>query len=370
MPRTVSHGPFRDVARSWASMVWISVSTILRRSLRGPLAPNWPLDFEIGNLFWRGQFDRAFVMADIREGRVYFDSLQTWTDEVYDVGRSTSPPGAPKGDWVSPPELASDATVLYLHGGGYSFHADISRRFADMLAFLLGVRLFAPDYRLTPEHSHPAQQDDALAAYRYMLAEGVDPKRLVVIGDSAGGHLTLMLLVALRDAGLPQPALAVGLCPWTDIGERGRSLYANDPYDCVQGYMAVRFGEWLVGSTGYSREALSPIYQSYAGLAPIYLQGGGREVLIDMIRDFARVLVNQGCEAMLDVWSEMTHDFQAHGLTRPESAAAIGRIKAAIAYYVYAGGDRPAIDACGVTEIRNETVSGTYSEIDTRSEPI
>jgi monoterpene epsilon-lactone hydrolase len=55
-----------------------------------------------------------------------------------------------------------------------------------------------------------------------------------------------------------------------------------------------------------------------------------------MIRDFARVLVNQGCEAMLDVWSEMTHDFQAHGLTRPESAAAIGRIKAAIAYYVYA----------------------------------
>ena len=352
MPKTLSQGPFCYVARSWASMVWISVSTILRRSLRGPLVPGWPLDFEIGNLFWRSQFDRAFAMADIREGRIYFDSLQTWTDEVYDIERSISPPGTPKGDWISPAELTSDATLLYLHGGGYAFHAGVSRRFADMLASLLGARIFVPDYRLTPEHPHPAQQEDALAAYRYMLAEGVDPKRLVVIGDSAGGHLTLMLLVALRDAGLPQPALAVGLCPWTDIGPRGHSLYANDPYDCVQGYMAVRFGEWLVGSTGFSREALSPIHQSYSGLAPIYLQGGGREVLIDMIRDFSRVLVNQGCEAMLDVWPEMTHDFQAHGLARPESTMAIGRIKVAIEHYTYAEGDRPAFDASGVTEVR------------------
>jgi hypothetical protein len=66
--------------------------------------------------------------------------------------------------------------------------------------------------------------------------------------------------------------------------------------------MAVRFGKWLLGSTNYSREALSLIHQSYAGLSPIYLQGGSREILIDMIRDFARVPVNQRCEAMLDVW--------------------------------------------------------------------
>jgi hypothetical protein len=112
VPKTLSKGPFRYVARSWASLVWISLSTILRRSLRGPLAPGWPLDFEIGNLFCRSQFDRAFAMADISESRVYFDSLQTWTDEVYEVERNTPPPGAPKGDWVSLPELTSDATLL------------------------------------------------------------------------------------------------------------------------------------------------------------------------------------------------------------------------------------------------------------------
>jgi acetyl esterase/lipase len=162
-----------------------------------------------------------------------------------------------------------------------------------------------------------------------------------------------MTLVALRDAGLPQPSLAVGLCPWTDIGERGASLYGNDRYDLVQGYMAVRFGEWLVGSTDHSREALSPIHQNYSGLAPLYLQGGGREVLIDMIRDFARVVANQDCEVTLDVWPEMTHNFHAHGLTRPESAEAISRIRIAIAHYAGDGAVKPIFEGCASTEIRH-----------------
>ena len=358
MSRTISQGPRRFVARSWASMILVSLYTIFRRIVFGPLAPNWTLDFEIGNLFWRGQFNHAFAMADIAQARVYFDSLQTLTDEVYDVARRPSPSGAPKGEWSTPGRLRSGATILYLHGGGYAFHAAITHRFAEMLADLLGARLFAPDYRLTPEHPHPAQQDDALEAYRYLLKEGVDPGRLIVIGDSAGGHLALMTLVALRDAGMPQPALAIGLCPWTDIGERGASLYANDRYDLVQGYMAVRFGEWLVGGKGYSREALSPVHQHFAGLAPLYLQGGGREVLIDMIRDFARTVATQGCEVTLDVWPDMTHEFQANGLTRPDSREAIERMRQAIACYVAGEGDRLPIAPCSRTEVRGSRGPG------------
>ncbi len=334
-------------------MILVSLRTILRRSVFGPLAPRWPLDFEIGTLFWRGQFNHAFAMDDIVEARRYFDSLQTLTDEEYDVACTPSPPDAPKGYWIAPREPRSDLTLLYLHGGGYAFHAAISRRFAEMLAGLLGTKLFAPDYRLTPEHPHPAQLQDALAAYRYLLKEGTDPKRLVVVGDSAGGHLTLMTLLGLRDAGLPQPALAVGLCPWTDIGDRGKSLYANDRYDLVQGYMAIRFGEWLTGGKSYSREDLSPIHQRYTGLAPMYLQGGGREVLIDMIRDFARTVAEQGCAVTLDVWPDMTHDFQAHGLSHPDSAEAVERLKQAIASYAGAKPNSAAFGACGRTEIQN-----------------
>jgi epsilon-lactone hydrolase len=357
MSRTVSKGPLSYIARSWARMIAVSLRALWRHLFHGPLVPGWPLDFEIGNLFWRGQFNHAFAMADIRQARIYFDSLQTYTDETYDVARKASPSGAPKGDWITPTGTTSKATLLYFHGGGYTFHAAITHRFAEMLAALLGTRLFALDYRLTPEHPHPAQLEDALAAYSHLLAEGVDPKRLVVIGDSAGGHLTLMTLVALQDVSLPQPALAIGLCPWTDIGARGASLHANDRYDLVQGYMALRFGEWLQGSGGYSREELSPIHKNYAGLAPIYLQGGGRESLIDMIRDFARVVADQGCEVTLDVWPEMTHNFQANGLTRIESAEAIKRIRVAIAKYTSVGATERMFEPCDHTEVYNRAAA-------------
>ena len=143
--------------------------------------------------------------------------------------------------------------------------------------------------------------------------------------------MTLMTLLALREERLPQPALAVGICPWTDIGGRGASLTCNNRYDLVQGDMAIQFGKWLRGDRAYTREELSPIYHDFNGWALIYLQGGGKEVLIDMIRDFANALVEQGCDVMLDVWEHMTHDFQANGETIPESKEALERIKQAIA---------------------------------------
>ena len=341
MGRTITTGPWRQAARSWATLMAVSAATLAGRARRGPLVEGWSLDFEIGARFWRAQFERALAMRDFGQGRLYFDSPQTWTDEVYEVERRA----APGGCWIVPRGPLREATLFYLHGGGYAFHAGISRRFAEMLAAHLRARLYALDYRLTPEHPHPAQQEDALAGYRHLLAEGVAPERLVVIGDSAGGHLALMTPFALREAGLPAPALIVGLCPWTDIGARGESFFGNDRFDLVQGHMALRFGEWL--AAGATREALSPAYRDLSGLPPIYLQGGGREILIDGVRDFAAALARAGCEATLDVWPDMVHDFQAHGRTRGESGEALDRIDAAICAYAEGG---PAFGACARTE--------------------
>ncbi|MEL7465858.1 MAG: alpha/beta hydrolase fold domain-containing protein [Pseudomonadota bacterium] len=326
MPRTVTTGPLGHRIASWAVMIGCSFAALSARAAGRPINP----------AFWRRQFTRALNARDMGEGRVIFDSLQTYTDEVCAVRRQPMKTPEVAGDWIEPQALKTDVTLLYLHGGGYALYGAVARTFAETLAHHLGARLFALDYRLTPEHPHPAQRDDALAAVRHLLGEGVSPERLVLIGDSAGGHLTLMTLIAIREAGRPQPALAVGLCPWTDIGDRGESLHGNDAYDLVQGWMALRFGEWLQGDTGATREALSPIHQDYRGLAPVYLQAGGREILLDMIRDFAREL---GCDATLDVWPEMTHVFQAHSRTRPESAAALDRIAAAIAHRTGDGGD-------------------------------
>ncbi|MEL6793903.1 MAG: alpha/beta hydrolase fold domain-containing protein, partial [Pseudomonadota bacterium] len=216
MPRTVTTGPLGHRIASWAMMIGCSFAALYARATGRPINKAWPLDFEIGVRFWRRQFTRALNARDMAEGRAIFDSLQTYTDEVYAVRREPVKTFEVTGDWIKPRALKTDATLLYLHGGGYALHGAVSKTFAETLAHHLGARVFALDYRLTPEHPHPAQRDDALAAVRYLLSEGIAPERLVLIGDSAGGHLMLMTLIALRDAGLRQPALAVGLCPWTD----------------------------------------------------------------------------------------------------------------------------------------------------------
>lgn len=334
MPKTILQGRFRHKARSLAAILLCSARVLAGRAVGRPLVPEWTPLFEIGNLFWRGQFNHAFALADIAaniaEARAYFDSLIPVLDPAPDVDIRPSLPGEPRGDWFIPRTRRGGATLLYLHGGGYTFYAAVTRQFIAMLADWLGLPIFAPDYRLTPEHPHPAQIEDALAAYRFLIDQGTDPARLVVCGDSAGGHLTLMTIAKLREAGLPQPAIGIAISPWTDVGRRGASQFGNDRYDLVQGYMTLQFAAWLKGAGDFSDAELSPICQDFRGLAPLYLQAGGKEILVDMVRDFAWTARGQGARVRLDVWEHMTHEFHAHGRDLPDSRDALDRIGAAI----------------------------------------
>lgn len=330
MSKITFTGPLRYRLQSYAALSRLSISSALRHLAGRKRHPDWPLLHEIGIRFWQHQFTRALAMKDPAAMRAYFDSLQTRTGEAHRVTPRDPEPGDPPGLWLRPDTPRRDAVLLYFHGGGYAFDAFISDEAARLLAHDLGAPLFKPAYRLTPEHPHPAQAMDALAAYRAMI-DRHGAERLIVIGDSAGGHLALMTLLAARDAGLPQPALAIGLSPWTDIGDRGTSLHAHDRYDLVAGWMTRRFADWLTaGDVAGMRAALSPIAHDFKGLAPLYLQGGGVEVMIDMIRDFARVQAANGARICLDTWPGMTHDFFCHGRTIPHSAAALDRIGAAV----------------------------------------
>lgn len=116
-------------------------------------------------------------------------------------------------------------------------------------------------------------------------------------------------------------------------GRRGPSLFGNDRYDWVQGYMALKFGKWLKGNTQLSDAELSPISRNFRGLAPLYLQAGGREILFDMIREFEAAVRKQGAEVTLDTWANMTHDFQSFGSFLPESQEALKRIGVIIRRY-------------------------------------
>ena len=142
--------------------------------------------------------------------------------------------------------------------------------------------------------------------------------------------MALMLLQTLKTRALEQPALCIGLCPWTDIGERGASLHDNNRFDLVQGWMALQFGKWLDPRGIYGREELSPIFHNFSGLAPIYLQTGEREVLHDMIVEFAETQKEKGANITIDTWPDMPHDFQAFDTLKTSSSSALRSIVAAI----------------------------------------
>lgn len=328
------HGPARLRLRSLALLFKSTCQVALRRAMGVSHVPDWPWDVETGVLFWRKQMEYAFSLPDIRDARAVIDSLVFDPPSPMEVKRTHSRPGEPKGCWITPKHVIPGRTLLYFHGGGYAHYARSHKPLQAYVASAVRARTLALDYRLTPEHPYPAQLEDALAAYRWLLHGGVAPTDILMAGDSAGGHLVLATLIALREAGLPQPALGIGICPWTHIGHRGKSLFENDQYDWVQGYMALKFGEWLRGDSGLSAARLSPINGDLKGLAPLYLQAGGREILHDMIADFAREASKQGAEVALDVWATMPHDFQAFGNHLAESRDALARIGAMADIYL------------------------------------
>lgn len=351
MPGIKFKGPFLHRLMSFLALNRIAMSTYFQRAVGNRMAPTWDANLEIGVRFWRRQFTLAMNAKDMATGRQILNSLQTETPDIYAV--ECRDETTPRGTWYVPLKRTSSATVLYFHGGGYAFHGAMSCRFAAMLAHHIGAPLFAPDYCLTPEHPHPAQAEDAMAAWNFIAADEA-PESLVVIGDSAGGHMMLSLLQSLKNAGQKQPALGIGLCPWIDIGNRGASLHGNDRYDLVQGWMALRFGEWLDPNGRYGREVLSPINHDFHGLAPLYLQAGGREILCDMIREFAKKQAQTGADIMLDVWPDMPHDFQLLDSTQIAATDALARIQMAVRHAV----DR---DAEFLPSPMTETVNGRFS---------
>jgi acetyl esterase/lipase len=315
---------FRNFVALWS----VTLKVSLRRMLGRPLVRSWSWTFEMGTELLREQMRVMFTMTP-PEARAFGDSMSLPAPAL-DRVRTSEPVTAPaRGRWFEPRET-SGRTLLYLHGGGYAFHGEGYANFVALVAEATGARTFALDYRLSPEHPHPAQLEDALAAYRALLASGVSPSQLAVAGDSAGGHLTLSLVLALRDAGEPLPAVAMGLCPWTHTGARGASLTANDPYDWVQGAHAIQFGEWYRAGIPADDPRVSPLCADLRGLPPLVLQAGGREILHDQIVEFADAAKSQGVSVSLQVWPEMNHDFQAFGPDVPEAREALANLRTAM----------------------------------------
>jgi epsilon-lactone hydrolase len=236
--------------------------------------------------------------------------------------------GGVKAVRISTPAAEPGRHVLFLHGGAFIIGSpSLYRHLTWRIASATRARVLCLDYRLAPEHPFPAALDDAVAAYCWLLADGADPQRVAVIGDSAGGGLGLSLLLRLRDEGIPLPAAAVALSPWTDLALTGASLSRNASADpLVIAEHARRFVDcYLAGADPRSPYA-SPLYGEPAGLPPTLIQVGSDEVLRDDAVRMAARMRDAGCRVELEIWPRMPHVWHLFAPVMPEARRAIARI--------------------------------------------
>ena len=184
---------------------------------------------------------------------------------------------------VSTPRALDGRHILYLHGGAFVYGSPgLYRDFIWRIVDAGRASALCLDYRLAPEHPFPAAIDDAVSAYRALLAEGADPRRVAIMGDSAGGGLVFSTLLRLRDAGEPLPAAAVAMSPWVDLTLSGDLLRRNAKRDpMLNARHAGVFADWYLNGADPRHPHASPVFSDPTGLPPSLILVGDDEIIHD-----------------------------------------------------------------------------------------
>ena len=264
----------------------------------------------------------------VQETRENFEQMTKVFPVAPDVKCEPVNAGGVKSEWVTTPGADAGRAVLYLHGGGYVIGSiNTHRDLAGRISRAAKARVLLIDYRLAPEHPFPAAVEDSVAAYRWMLAQGLKPSRIAVAGDSAGGGLTVATLVAIRDAKLATPAAGVCLSPWTDLEALGDSMKSKasiDPIVQKEGLLEMA-AHYLNGQDARSPLA-APLYADLAGLPPLLVQVGTAETLLDDSTRLAERARKAGVKVTLEPWNDMIHVFQVFAPMLDEGQQAIDKI--------------------------------------------
>ena len=274
----------------------------------------------------RGAPDAELPLADIR---ATFERLGAGMPVGPGIEHETVMAGDRPAEWTRTAGSRADAAILHLHGGGYVTGSPrTTRSITAGLARHTGLPVLALDYRLAPEHPFPAAIDDALGAWSWLVDRGLEPGRLVISGDSAGGGLTLALLLALRDRGLDLPAGAVALSPMLDLTLSSPSIEANvgrDPQVTVA-FLRLVVGCYLPSGLDPKTPLASPLFADLPGLPPLLLQAGGDEALRDDSIRFAEAAEAAGVDVTVECWEAMMHVWHMLAPRLPEAEAALASI--------------------------------------------
>lgn len=235
-----------------------------------------------------------------------------------------------RGEWVQAPRAHSaKSVVLYLHGGGYFFGAgSLHRQVTWRLSQALSRPVLAIDYRLAPRHSFEAWRDDALSAYQYLLNQGYSGADITLAGDSAGGHLTLVLLQTLRDRGISMPRAAICISPWTDLSGDALALTAHPRRDPYIPSAAIGFiSRFLTRNRSPFDALVSPVHGDFRGLPPIYVMVGSTEILRDDARRMVARARAAGVDVVYEEWHRMPHVFPIMAAVLPEGRLAFRHMR-------------------------------------------
>jgi acetyl esterase/lipase len=279
---------------------------------------------QLDGILRQGRFDTA---ADVASVRAAFNAFVAQVPVPADILQKPIEIGGVAGIEVTIAGHETDNVMLYFHSGVYVIGSaaatvplvgDIVRR--------TGVRAITLEYRLAPEHPYPAAVDDARAAYAGLLEQGVDPGRIVLAGESAGGGLAVAVLLAAQEAGLPMPSCLYLMSPYADLTLSGESLLERESLDPIlspEG-LRVRAPEYIGGADA-ADPLISPIFGDLRGLPPLLIQVGSHEILLsDALRLAARA-ASSDVAVTLEVTPGAPHVFQGFGGLLDEAAAALGR---------------------------------------------
>lgn len=270
----------------------------------------------------------APLPASIKEARANLEGLSSWVPLQPDTRVASVVAGNVPAEWVSTPGAAEDAVILCLHGGGYTMGSSKATHVvASFLSAASGCRVLCIDYRLAPEHPFPAALEDTIAAYGWLLEQGIRHDRIILAGFSAGGGLALSALVSLRDAHVSLPAGAVLISPWTDLAGTGGSVVTcaeADPWltDEMNRFHAALYA----GGKDLRHPLISPLYADMHGLPPLLVHVGSDEIMLDDSKRVTERAKAAGVEVTLEVWEGLWHVFHAFAYRLAEGKEAIEQI--------------------------------------------
>lgn len=238
---------------------------------------------------------------------------------------STVAMGSVPGLLVTPDGVETHRVLIYMHGGGYVAGTPTGYRgLAAHFAKLLRAKVYLPDYRLAPEHPFPIPIDDCLAAYRWLIEQGHDPRSIVLSGDSAGGAMVVTVMVKAKQAGLPLPAGGAALSPWANLEHTGASMRSReglDPQATAEGLDLL--AKIFLGGASPSHPDASPVFADVSGLPPIIIQIGENEVMLSDAVRLADHLGENKVRVNLEIWPGMFHVWHMFASVLPEGAEAL-----------------------------------------------